>query len=184
LIKVGIFIWAIRSQGLEPDADCFCNIHELCYETKATGKEQYHSIFGCYTFVYRSDARHPMLTFRKKWLGSRIKKWFYVKNDLSQRNDIKDVIQWPIRSYLGLRRPAIVNTEKSQGCLVAFNVVCNCIGTRDLVQEHIAFKVWPLTAEWEMPKDVEADANVGKSSLVHLKYTYRYRNQFGEPDDD
>jgi hypothetical protein len=125
-----------------------------------------------------------MLTFRKKWLGSRIKKWFYVKNDLSQRNDIKDVIQWPIRSYLGLRRPAIVNTEKSQGCLVAFNVVCNCIGTRDLVQEHIAFKVWPLTAEWEMPKDVEADANVGKSSLVHLKYTYRYRNQFGEPDDD
>jgi hypothetical protein len=29
LIKVGIFIWPIRSQGLEPDADCFCNIHEL-----------------------------------------------------------------------------------------------------------------------------------------------------------
>jgi hypothetical protein len=23
-----------------------------------------------------------------------------------------------------------------------------------------------------------------KSSLVHLKYTYQYRNQFGEPDDD
>ena len=35
-----------------------------------------------------------------------------------------------------------------------------------------------------MPKDAEADANAGKSSLVHLKYTYRYMNQFGEPDDD
>jgi hypothetical protein len=23
-----------------------------------------------------------------------------------------------------------------------------------------------------------------KSSLIHLKYSYRYRNQFGEPDDD
>ena len=65
LIKVGIFIWEIRSQGLEPDADCFCNIHELSYQTKATGKEQYHNNFGCYTFVYRSDARHPMPTFRK-----------------------------------------------------------------------------------------------------------------------
>jgi hypothetical protein len=41
LIKVGIFIWAIRSQGLEPYANCFCNIHELSYQTKATGKEQY-----------------------------------------------------------------------------------------------------------------------------------------------
>jgi hypothetical protein len=30
-IKVGGFIWAMRSQGLEPDARCFCNIHELSY---------------------------------------------------------------------------------------------------------------------------------------------------------
>jgi hypothetical protein len=55
LIRIGIFIWALRSQGLEPDADCFCNIHELSYHTKATRKEKYHNNFGCYTFVYRSD---------------------------------------------------------------------------------------------------------------------------------
>jgi hypothetical protein len=41
IIKVGVFIWAMRSQGLEPDARYFCNIHELSYQTKATGKEQY-----------------------------------------------------------------------------------------------------------------------------------------------
>jgi hypothetical protein len=29
LIKVGFFIWTMRSQGLEPDAKCFCNIHKL-----------------------------------------------------------------------------------------------------------------------------------------------------------
>jgi hypothetical protein len=39
LIKVGVFIWTMRSQGLEPDDDCFCNIHELSYQTKAVGKE-------------------------------------------------------------------------------------------------------------------------------------------------
>jgi hypothetical protein len=42
LIKVGVFLGAPRSQGLEPDARCFCNIHELSYQTKAIGKEQYH----------------------------------------------------------------------------------------------------------------------------------------------
>jgi hypothetical protein len=77
-----------------------------------------------------------------------------------------------------------MNTERSQSYLAAFNAMCNYISTRDLVQEHIAFKVWPLAAEWEMPKDAEADANAEKSSLVHLKYTYRYVNQFGEPNDD
>jgi hypothetical protein len=47
IIKMGIFIWDMRSQGLEPSAKCFCNMHELSYETKATGKEQYHNNFGC-----------------------------------------------------------------------------------------------------------------------------------------
>ena len=73
LIKVGVFIWAMRSQGLEPDVRCFCNIHELSYQTKATGKEQYHNNFGCYRFGPRSDARYPVLTFRKKWPGSWMK---------------------------------------------------------------------------------------------------------------
>jgi hypothetical protein len=112
-----------------------------------------------------------------------MKQWFYVKNDLSQRSDIKDIIQWPIRSSFGPRRPAIVKTEKSQRCLAAFNDVCGYIGSRDLVQEHIAIKVWPLAVEWEMPKGVEDDIEVGKGSMVRLKYTYRFRNQFGEPDD-
>jgi hypothetical protein len=70
IIKVGIFIWAMRSQELEPDARCFCNIHELSYEMKATRKEQYHNNFGCYSFVPRSEASYSVPTFRKRWLSS------------------------------------------------------------------------------------------------------------------
>jgi hypothetical protein len=51
IIRMGLFIWAVRSQGLEPSARCFCSMHELLYETKATGKEQYHNNFGCYRFI-------------------------------------------------------------------------------------------------------------------------------------
>jgi hypothetical protein len=85
LIKIGVLIWAMRTQGLESDADCFCNIHESSYQTKAMGKEQYHNNFGCYSFVYRSGARNLVPTFRKKWSGSWMKQWFYVKNDLVER---------------------------------------------------------------------------------------------------
>jgi hypothetical protein len=69
IIKMGIFIWAMRSKGLEPDAKCFCNIHELSYEMNATGKEQYHNNFGCYSFVPRSGMSYPVPTFRKRWPG-------------------------------------------------------------------------------------------------------------------
>jgi hypothetical protein len=67
IIRMGIFVWAVRSQGLKPSAKCFCSMHELLYETKATGKEQYHNNFGCYEFIAHPNASHPMPTFRKRW---------------------------------------------------------------------------------------------------------------------
>jgi hypothetical protein len=33
-IRMGIFVWAVRSQGLEPSGKCFCSMPELSYETK------------------------------------------------------------------------------------------------------------------------------------------------------
>jgi hypothetical protein len=63
-----------------------------------------------------------------------------------------------------------------------FNTVCTFIGTRDLVQEHIAYRVWPLVNDWEMSKEVAAGSSQG--GLVYLKYTFRYRDQFDEPKDD
>jgi hypothetical protein len=39
IMRMGIFVWAVRSQGLEPSAKCFCSMHELLYELKAIGKE-------------------------------------------------------------------------------------------------------------------------------------------------
>jgi hypothetical protein len=70
IIRMGIFISAMRSLGLELSAKCFCNMHELSYETKATGKEQYHNNFGCYGFMPRSDVSYPVPTFQKRWPGA------------------------------------------------------------------------------------------------------------------
>jgi hypothetical protein len=39
IIRMAIFVWVVRSQGLEPSVKCFCSMHELLYETKANGKE-------------------------------------------------------------------------------------------------------------------------------------------------
>jgi hypothetical protein len=70
IMRMGIFVWAMRSQGLEPSAKCFCSMHELLYEMKATGKEQYHNNFGCYGFIACPNVSHPVPTFQKRWPGA------------------------------------------------------------------------------------------------------------------
>jgi hypothetical protein len=111
-----------------------------------------------------------------------MQEWFYVKNDLVEREDIKGIIQCPIWSRFDIRRPATALGNDIQACQTAFNTVCTYIGFRDLVQEHIAYKVWPLGSGWEMPKEAATGSSPG--SLVYLKYTFRYRDQFDEPNDD
>jgi hypothetical protein len=69
-----------------------------------------------------------------------------------------------------------------EACQKAFSNVCAFIGTRDLIQELIAFRVWPLVESWDMPKETTADSSEG--GLVRLKYTFRFREKFDEPDDD
>jgi hypothetical protein len=72
--------------------------------------------------------------------------------------------------------------DNVEACQKAFSTVCAFIGTRYLIQEHIAFRVWPLVENWEMPKDTVAESSEG--GLVRLKYTFRFREKFDEPDDD
>jgi hypothetical protein len=182
IIRMGIFVWAVRSQGLEPSAKCFCSMHELVYETKAMGKEQYHNNFGCYGFIARPNASHPVPTFRKRWPGAWMEEWFYMKNDLKAREYIKEVIMRPIWSRFGLRRPKVEIDDDAEACQKAFGTVCFFIGTRDLIQEHIAFRVWPLVENWEMPKETVTKSSEG--DLVRLKYTFRYGDKFDEPNDD
>jgi hypothetical protein len=182
IIRMGLFIWAVRIQGLEPSARCFCSMHELSYEMKATGKEQHHNNFGCYRFIARSNASHLVPTFRKRWPGAWMEEWFYVKNDLIEREDIKEIIQRPIWSRFGLRRPKVTIDQNDEACQKAFSNVCAFIGTRDIVQEHIAYRIWLLVENWDMPKDTTAESTEG--GLVRLKYTFRFRDRFDEPNDD
>jgi hypothetical protein len=69
-----------------------------------------------------------------------MEEWFYVKNDLIKKEDIKGIIQRPIWSRFGLRRPKVDIDSDVEACQKAFSTVCAFISTSDLIQEHIAFR--------------------------------------------
>jgi hypothetical protein len=69
-----------------------------------------------------------------------------------------------------------------EACQKAFSNVCAFISTRDIIQEHIAYRMWTLVDSWEMSKDIAAESTEG--GLVRLKYTFGFRDRFDEPNDD
>ena len=63
IIRMGIFVWAVKSQGLEPSAKSFCNIHELLYETKPWVKSNIITTLVATTSVLALDQVVPCPPF-------------------------------------------------------------------------------------------------------------------------
>jgi hypothetical protein len=66
IVRLSVFIWALQSQGMDPNAEAFCRVHELHYQTKAR-EDGLHENFGYYNFAYRKDTKALVLSYRTKW---------------------------------------------------------------------------------------------------------------------
>jgi hypothetical protein len=140
IVRLSVYIWALRSQGVEPFAEGFCRVHELHYQTKAR-EDGLHENFGCYNFAYRKSTKFPVISYRTKWPAGWKTEWFYVKVD----EEKEKLVQSPLELIFGETRPQCNMTPKSpsQIALGEFRVIAEHIGTRDLVQEFLAFRVFP-----------------------------------------
>jgi aminopeptidase N len=76
----------------------------------------------------------------------------------------------------------VVIENDTEACQKAFSNVCAFIGTRDLIQEHMAYRIRPLVDNWEMPKETAVRSSEG--GLICLKYTFKYKDRFDEPNDE
>jgi hypothetical protein len=91
IIRLSVYIWALRSQGVEPFAEGFYRVHELYYQTKAR-KDGLHENFGCYNFAYQKTTKFPVISYQSKWPASWKLEWFYVKVD----DDKEKLVQSPL----------------------------------------------------------------------------------------
>jgi hypothetical protein len=175
IVRLSVYIWALRSQGVEPFGEGFCRVHELHYQMKARG-DGLHENFGCYNFAYRKTTKFLVISYRSKWPAGWKSEWFYVKVD----EEKEKLVQSPLELTFGETRPQCNMTpgSPSQIALAKFQVIADHIGTRDLVQEFLAFRVFPTLKEWEMPK---LEREKKKGEFVWLPYYYKFKKHFKVP---
>jgi hypothetical protein len=179
IVRLSVYIWALRSQGMDPNAEAFCRVHEIHYQTKAR-EDGLHENFGCYNFVYRKDMKSPVVSYRTNWPTGWKNEWFYVKADEKNREKLKTLVLSPLSLSFGLTRPLCRMSTGSpcQEVVAEFRVVAEQISTRDLVQEYLAYKVFPTLSEWNMPK---LKGTKEKNELVQLPYQFKFEKQFKGP---
>jgi hypothetical protein len=91
IVRLSVFIWALRSQGVDLNAEAFYRVHELHYQTKAR-EDGLHENFGRYNFAYCKDMKTPVVSYRTKWPSGWKNDWFYVKADEKKREKLKTLV--------------------------------------------------------------------------------------------
>jgi hypothetical protein len=141
---------------MSANAEGFCRVHELHYQTKARA-HGLHKNFGCYNFAYRKDTKAPIISYRTKWPTGWTSEWFCIKDDEKKREKLMTMVMSPMRLSFGMTRP-LCHIQLGSPCQLAkveFRVVAAEISTRDLVQEYLANRTFPTSSGWEMPKKKE-----------------------------
>jgi hypothetical protein len=84
IVRLNVFILALGSQGMSANAEGFCRVHELHYQTMAKA-DVLHKNFGCYNFAYQKDTKALVIGYRTKWPTGWTNEWLYVKADDKKR---------------------------------------------------------------------------------------------------
>jgi hypothetical protein len=179
IVRLSIFIWALRSQGMDPDAEAFYRVHELHYQTKARA-DGLHENFDCDNFAYRKDTKAPVLSYCTKWPTGWKSEWFYIKADEKKRGKLMTMVMSPLSLNFRMTRP-LRNMHLGSPCqltVVEFRVVAKQISTRDLVQEYLTNRTSPTLSDWGMPK---LKGTKKKYELVLLPYRFKFEKQFKVP---
>jgi hypothetical protein len=151
-LEVSKFIWILKTFGCNPSVDAFARFYELVIIPEVVKGEDgqfYHSQHACCTFNTRRQNTRQGITriqiapccksnLTEDWRSH----WFYLKVDMPK-------LSCPIAPL------AAVNVAKFnqralgiRSCENAFHLASTILGGRDIIEEFVVARVWPISSGW------------------------------------
>jgi hypothetical protein len=94
---------------------------------------------------------------------------FYAKVDSEHRVDFKDMLMSPLEISFSLKKPKCAIEEDPETCYKAFNVVVEKIGSGHLIQEFLAYNIFPTCIGWKLLKEMRSK----EGELVTLAFEFK-----------
>jgi hypothetical protein len=89
--------------------------------------------------------------------------------DSENREHFKSMSLSPLRTSFSLKKPNYDMGETAEKCHNIFNTVAKRIGSQDLIQEALAYNIFPTRTGWKLPKEVKRKEH----ELVTLSFEFK-----------
>ena len=158
-VRLDIFEWAFRMEGVEPDAAAFAATHKAHARTQTSplGKD-YVSAYGTINFKPRDETAVPAKAYKEHWGPNFMSKWFYYKvgEDSNLKSRHREVFYIP--------SPEVPLDSTSRSRVILLQNIAERLSMRDLCEEFMAARVSPLSPKWAN-KFLRTDPTTGETSV-------------------
>jgi hypothetical protein len=178
-LEVSKFIWILKTFGCNPSIDAFARFYELVIipeVVKGEDRQFYHSQHACCTFNTRRQNTRQGITriliapcckssLTDDWRSH----WFYLKVDMPK-------LSCPIAPL------AAVNVAKFnqralgiRSCENAFHLASTILGGREIIEEFVAARVWPISSGWSPTELLYFNVNWTDQKVPFPKFGIKLR---------
>jgi len=142
----------VKSQNVNLDIGAFCTLHEMHtqFRNKTVDGKNIVKYFGCFNFKPAHDAKQIAPASKNKWVENWYRYWFYHSVPLVEEKDDsrKIVKKYSLAAKMTKNifdcKPEFASSKNSRTCEKAYKLTANLQSARDLCEEYIAARVWPL----------------------------------------
>uniref|UniRef100_K3ZC03 Transposase (putative) gypsy type domain-containing protein n=1 Tax=Setaria italica TaxID=4555 RepID=K3ZC03_SETIT len=135
ILHLSIYMWVCKSIGVVPNVKNFLQAHAIHHQPKYVERIGENGVpikeeaqYGCPYFQYKTEGSTPVTSYKNRWEDYWNCFWFYhtIKVDSASSTH-------PLSPFHGCLRELVKS-----------------YGTRDLVEEYCAVKVFPVKARWSI----------------------------------
>lgn len=182
IAKIALFM--IKSQGVNPDIQALCALHEMHTQlrNKPVDGKKVIFYFGCCRFKPVRNTKQIPPALKNKWNEDWYKYWFYYSVPLVEERDEsrKLVKRYPLAAKMGKNafecKPILGSSKNSKICEKAYKLTACLQGARDLCEEYLAARVWPLKKGWDFVRYHKKTVR-GKDYLFIFSLTKKFLGQ-------
>jgi hypothetical protein len=187
--EVSKFIWIMKTFGRNLSVDAFARFFELAIVPdviKAGDGQYYEAQHACCTFNTRRQNTRKGITriqiapcCKTNLIDDWNSYWFYLKVNMSEVLGYEGPaypLSYPIAPLTAVNTAKFNHREVGiRNCESAFHLAITILGGRDIIEEFVAARIWPISCGWTPTEIVYFNVNWAAQEVPFPKFGIKLR---------